>query len=62
MNLISQVTNFAMAKKFQALVINGPTLGTGLKPFSWTGPFSNMSHVGLPETYNFGWYLMEPVL
>ena len=51
-----------MAQKLQAYVINGPTLGADLGPFSWTGQFDKYPHVGLPKTYNFPWVYMKPSL
>ncbi|KAI0219164.1 Phospholipase B-like 1 [Lamellibrachia satsuma] len=58
----TKVSDYKMALLRQAFIINGPTLGTGLKPFSWTGPFKNMSHVGLPTTYDFDWVGTRPLL
>ena len=49
-----------MALKRQAYAINGPTLGTNLKPFQWTGQFAKYPHVGLPQSYNFPWVFMFP--
>lgn len=49
-----------MARLFQADIVNGPSLGTGLPPFSWTGKFANESHVGLPETFNFPFIRTQP--
>lgn len=51
-----------MALDFNAFAINGPTLGSGLAPFEWTGVFKNTSHVGLPEVYNFDWISTKPSL
>ena len=56
------MSDYKGALKHEALVVNGPTLGAHLQPFSWTGVFTNTSHVGLPHTYNFDWQLMQPGL
>lgn len=56
----TKVTNYIGAKNRLSLAISGPTLGTGLKPFSWTGKFASEAHFGLPKTYNFDWILMKP--
>ena len=60
--ILFQVSNYKMALQRQAYAINGPTLGDSLPPFKWTGPFANMSHVGLPDVYDFGWEFMQPTL
>lgn len=56
----TKVTDYKMAQALSSFAINGPTTSHNLKPFSWTGPFSNMSHIGLPTTYNFGWISTWP--
>jgi len=56
----TKVSDIKMARKFQADIINGPTLGTGLPPFSWTGQWEKLSHVGLPQTYNYTFVRTEP--
>ncbi|CAL1534213.1 unnamed protein product [Lymnaea stagnalis] len=56
----TKVSDFKMALKFQADIINGPTVDSGLSPFSWTGDFASLSHVGLPQTYNFTFIQTKP--
>lgn len=58
----SKVTTYAMALQRQAHAINGPTLGSNLTAFSWSGPFSKYSHQGLPKAYRFPWVYMSPTL
>lgn len=57
--LMSQVSDYKMALNFEADIINGPTRGTGLPPFSWTSEF-NQTHMGLPTTYNFDFLRTSP--
>ena len=56
----SQVADYKMAFERTAWVINGPTKGNSLGAFSWL-PYKNSSHVGLPESYDFDFILMEPL-
>lgn len=56
----TKTTDLNMARRFQAEIINGPTLGTGLSPFSWTGKFASLPHVGLPETFSFPFVRTQP--
>ncbi|KAK3804159.1 hypothetical protein RRG08_047627 [Elysia crispata] len=56
----TKVATVAMARQNRADIIGGPTLGSGLQPFSWTGNFSKYSHQGLPETYNFSFISVQP--
>ncbi|KAK3089734.1 hypothetical protein FSP39_006039 [Pinctada imbricata] len=55
----TKVSNYSMALSFQADIINGPTLGSGLPPFVWTGSYKQ-SHVGLPEKYAFDFLTTKP--
>ncbi|XP_022092665.1 phospholipase B-like 1 isoform X2 [Acanthaster planci] len=57
----TKVTNLQMAKTMSAWAISGPTTSHGLPVFKWTSRFNN-SHVGLPESYDFPFVLMEPSL
>lgn len=59
--LLVQVTDFLMAKDFHAEAVNGPTTQGGLLPFMWDN-FSNISHQGLPPSYNFTFVRMQPLL
>ena len=56
----TKVSTVGMARLNQADIIGGPTLSSGLKPFSWTGPWAKYSHQGLPETYNFDFIRVKP--
>ncbi|GFR89701.1 phospholipase B-like [Elysia marginata] len=56
----TKVTTVAMARQNMADIIGGPTLGSGLPPFSWTGQFAKYSHQGLPQTYNFSFINVQP--
>ncbi|XP_067938292.1 phospholipase B-like 1 [Watersipora subatra] len=57
----TKVADYNMAKQFQAWVINGPSRGDSLTPFSWV-QFKNASHAGLPDIYNFDFIYMKPTL
>ncbi|CAJ1075832.1 phospholipase B-like 1 [Xyrichtys novacula] len=57
----TKVTDFHLSEKFIAEALNGPTTQGGLPPFSW-GNFSSISHQGLPQTYNFTFVKMYPLL
>jgi hypothetical protein len=48
-----------MALNFEADIVNGPTLGSGLPPFSWTAAFKE-AHIGLPTTYKFEFLRTSP--
>lgn len=56
----TKVTDYFGALNRSSLAISGPTLGTNLKPFSWTGRFAQEAHFGLPDVYNFDWVEMKP--
>jgi hypothetical protein len=47
-----------------AEVVNGPSNGDvtygALPPFTWAGPFANITHEGLPEVYDFDWVSTAP--
>lgn len=60
MFVILQVADYKMALEMTADIINGPTLGTGLKPFQWTDDYKQ-SHIGLPKTYNFDFLQTKPL-
>lgn len=60
--LDTKATNITMATRMQAYAINGaPTWGGRYPAFSWTGRFSNVSHVGLPLKYDFDFVFMSPL-
>ena len=49
-----------MALNLEADIISGPTLGTGLSPFSWNSSYKE-SHVGLPKVYDFPFINTKPM-
>ncbi|XP_049602012.1 phospholipase B-like 1 [Syngnathus scovelli] len=57
----TKVTDFQMAGEFSAEAVNGPTTQGGLPPFVWDN-FSDISHQGLPQYYNFTFVTMKPRL
>lgn len=57
----TKVADFNMAATFTSYAINGPTVSDELPPFSWS-LFNQTVHEGLPETYNFSFELMQPIL
>ncbi|XP_070803125.1 phospholipase B-like 1 [Pituophis catenifer annectens] len=57
----SKVADINMAAKFTAYAINGPPVENGLPIFSWVH-FNKTKHQGLPESYNFDFVTMKPVL
>lgn len=50
-----------MAQIFSAEAVNGPTTQNGLPLFSWSR-FNRTAHHGLPQTYNFTFISMQPLL
>eukprot|EP01133_Synstelium_polycarpum_P003945 gene3945-4568_t len=52
----SKVTSLKQIKELSCTAISGPT-HQGLGPFKWSAhpEWSNSSHVGLPDTWNFDW-------
>ncbi|XP_028601787.2 phospholipase B-like 1 isoform X1 [Podarcis muralis] len=57
----SKVSDLSMATNFAAYAINGPTVEEDLPVFSWTR-FNKTKHQGLPDSYNFDFVIMKPVL
>ncbi|XP_068192495.1 phospholipase B-like 1 [Antennarius striatus] len=57
----TKVTDFLMAGNFLAEAVSGPTTQNDLAPFVWD-QFSNVSHQGLPQYYNFSFVKMQPLL
>ncbi|TDH02607.1 hypothetical protein EPR50_G00154580 [Perca flavescens] len=57
----TKVTDFHMAGDFGAEAVNGPTTQDGLPPFTWDR-FSSISHKGLPQSYNFTFVRVQPLL
>ncbi|XP_025060591.1 phospholipase B-like 1 [Alligator sinensis] len=57
----TKVSDFHMAGVFASSAINGPSVQDGLPVFSWK-KFNKTRHEGLPESYNFPFVTMKPVL
>ncbi|KAM6436702.1 phospholipase B-like 1 [Liasis olivaceus] len=57
----SKIADINMAAEFTAYAINGPPVEEGLPVFSWIR-FNETKHQGLPESYNFDFITMKPVL
>ncbi|KAL2078064.1 hypothetical protein ACEWY4_025749 [Coilia grayii] len=57
----TKVTDYHQAQRFVSEAVSGPTTQGGLSPFSWSS-FNRTSHVGLPQTYNFSFVTMQPLL
>ncbi|MBN3323413.1 PLBL1 Phospholipase, partial [Atractosteus spatula] len=57
----TKVTDYAMAQELAAEAISGPTVQGGLPAFSWSH-FNGTAHRGLPDTYNFTFVGMRPLL
>ncbi|XP_060101295.1 phospholipase B-like 1 [Heteronotia binoei] len=57
----SKVSDFYMAAKFTAYAINGPPVEKDLPVFSWSR-FNQTKHQGLPDSYNFDFITMKPML
>jgi len=55
----TKVTSIGRALNMVSDAVNGPT-NQGLPPFSWSATFANMSHVGLPQVYEFNFITMDP--
>ncbi|XP_073774485.1 phospholipase B-like 1 isoform X3 [Danio rerio] len=57
----TKVADYRMAQMFTAEAVNGPTSQNGLPLFSWSR-FNRTAHQGLPQTYNFTFITMQPLL
>uniref|UniRef100_A0A8B9U2V8 Phospholipase B-like n=1 Tax=Anas zonorhyncha TaxID=75864 RepID=A0A8B9U2V8_9AVES len=57
----SKVSDFRLASAFTATAINGPPVQGGLPVFTWRR-FNHTRHQGLPESYNFKFVTMRPIL
>jgi len=57
----SKVTSFDFVKKGVCYAQSGPTMGgalNNLPPFDWTKGWSKITHIGLPDVFNFTWVTM----
>ncbi|XP_046361181.2 phospholipase B-like 1 isoform X2 [Haliotis rufescens] len=52
----TKVTDFNLALNSSASIINGPTTTNHMEPFDWSKEFENISHIGLPQRYDFSFY------
>ncbi|XP_043929904.1 phospholipase B-like 1 isoform X2 [Protopterus annectens] len=57
----SKVTDYFLASQFTAFAINGPTTEGNLPVFNWD-QFKEVTHKGLPNSYNFSFVTMKPLL
>ncbi|XP_075606888.1 phospholipase B-like 1 isoform X2 [Balearica regulorum gibbericeps] len=57
----SKVSDFRLASAFTATAINGPPVQGGLPVFTWRR-FNHTRHQGLPDSYNFHFVTMRPIL
>jgi len=54
-----KVSSSVLIRNMTTTALSGPTTLTQ-KPFSWTGPFSNVPHYGQPTEFNFDFEVMAP--
>ncbi|XP_041362264.1 phospholipase B-like 1 isoform X2 [Gigantopelta aegis] len=52
----TKVTSFKMAEDCAASIISGPTTASNIPPFHWGKKYANVSHIGLPEEFNFDFF------
>lgn len=50
-----------LASEYTAYAISGPTVQGGLPVFHWNR-FNKTLHKGMPETYDFDFITMKPIL
>jgi hypothetical protein len=55
-------TNFDLISKMSSAIISGPSTenNPNLPIFEWTSELKSLKHKGLPEKFDFGWYLASP--
>jgi hypothetical protein len=56
----SKATSYSMALQLVSESVNGPTTQNGITPFSWTGKWADLTHLGMPTTFNFDFEVMDP--
>ncbi|KAM9986622.1 hypothetical protein ACTFIY_011041 [Dictyostelium cf. discoideum] len=59
----SKITSFNQVLTLSCTAISGPSTNGGtLPPFTWSQSplFQNITHIGVPETFNFDWQEMGP--
>ncbi|XP_039095903.1 phospholipase B-like 1 isoform X1 [Hyaena hyaena] len=57
----TKVADIFLASQYTAHAISGPTVQDGLPVFHWNR-FNKTLHQGMPETYNFDFVIMKPIL
>ncbi|XP_037702247.1 phospholipase B-like 1 [Choloepus didactylus] len=57
----TKVADIYLASQYTAYAISGPTVQGGLPVFHWNR-FNKTLHRGMPETYNFDFITMKPIL
>jgi hypothetical protein len=57
-----KVVNSDLMSKLSSIIISGPTIDNNpnLTVFDWKNQSSKLKHRGLPDRYEFGWYLASP--
>jgi hypothetical protein len=50
----SKISSYSLFQKFESWIYSGPTKDDQV-PFSWTSEWDHISHVGLPQTFDFDW-------
>lgn len=50
----SKVSNFQLGSKLGCEIISGPTHANQV-PFEWTEEWKNITHLGHPQKFDFGW-------
>jgi len=57
-----KISNSDMVSKISAAIISGPTTDNNpnLPMFEWSSAKIDVKHKGVPEKFNFGWYLASP--
>lgn len=56
-----QVSDVHLASQYTAYAVSGPTVQDGLPVFHWSR-FNKTLHQGMPDTYNFDFITMKPIL
>lgn len=56
----TKVTDFQNFWSGRSWIINGPSTDSNLPPFNWSG-FVNVSHIGLPPTFQFAFQDNQPL-
>jgi hypothetical protein len=54
------VTSYRLALRNAAEAVNGPTKGSGLEAFKWSGRWDGVAHDGMPDVFDFDFEVQEP--